>query len=98
MEKILITNDDGIDSDGLLRLVKASVKYGEVWVVAPDSQKSASSHDLIGHTAAECRGHSACLRRNRPLQSVCPFFRSKIRYDLSVERNNRRSHARFRSR
>ena len=46
MEKILITNDDGIDSDGLLRLVKASVKCGEVWVVAPDSQKSASSHAI----------------------------------------------------
>ena len=44
MKKILITNDDGIDSDGLLRLVRAAMKFGEVWVVAPKGQRSASSH------------------------------------------------------
>ena len=36
MRKILIVNDDGIESDGLLRLVRESVKYGEVWIVAPE--------------------------------------------------------------
>ena len=49
MNKILITNDDGIDADGLLRLVKAAQKYGEVWVVAPDGQRSASSHCIAIH-------------------------------------------------
>ena len=44
--KILITNDDGISSDGLLRLAKEAAKWGEVWVVAPDSQRSAASHSL----------------------------------------------------
>ena len=28
--KILITNDDGIDSDGIIRLAKAAQKFGEV--------------------------------------------------------------------
>ena len=46
MKKILITNDDGIMSDGLVRLASAAVKYGEVWVVAPDSQRSAVSHSV----------------------------------------------------
>ncbi|MGN0496270.1 MAG: 5'/3'-nucleotidase SurE [Lachnospiraceae bacterium] len=46
MRKILITNDDGIDSDGLVRLVKEAVNYGQVWVVAPDSQRSAMSHGI----------------------------------------------------
>lgn len=46
MRKILITNDDGIDSDGLIRLAKAAVEFGEVWVVAPDSQRSAMSHSI----------------------------------------------------
>lgn len=46
MKKILITNDDGINSDGLIRLVKAAVEFGEVWVVAPDSQRSAMSHSI----------------------------------------------------
>ena len=35
MKKILITNDDGIDSDGIIRLAKIAVEFGEVWVVAP---------------------------------------------------------------
>ena len=46
MRKILITNDDGIESDGLIRLAKTAVEFGEVWVVAPDSQRSAMSHSI----------------------------------------------------
>lgn len=44
--RILITNDDGIDADGIIRLAAAAVKFGEVWVVAPDSQRSAMSHSI----------------------------------------------------
>ncbi|HAP02551.1 MAG TPA: hypothetical protein DCQ87_00635 [Lachnospiraceae bacterium] len=44
MRKILITNDDGINSDGILRLVQTALEFGEVWVVAPDSQRSSMSH------------------------------------------------------
>lgn len=34
MRKILITNDDGINADGLVRLARAAAEFGEVWVVA----------------------------------------------------------------
>lgn len=44
--KILITNDDGIESDGIRRLAQASKKFGEVWVVAPNGQRSAMSHSI----------------------------------------------------
>ena len=44
MRKILVSNDDGIDSEGLKRLVEVAVKFGEVWVVAPVKQFSAKSH------------------------------------------------------
>lgn len=44
--KILITNDDGIDSDGLRRLAEMASKFGEVYIVAPDSQRSAMSHSI----------------------------------------------------
>ena len=47
--KILITNDDGIDAEGLYRLTTLAMKYGEVWVVAPDGQRSASSHSITLH-------------------------------------------------
>ena len=46
MKKILITNDDGIDADGIVRLARTAVEFGEVWVVAPDSQRSAMSHSI----------------------------------------------------
>ena len=46
MKKILITNDDGIDADGIVRLARTAMEFGEVWVVAPDSQRSAMSHSI----------------------------------------------------
>lgn len=49
-KRILITNDDGIDAQGIIRLAKAAMKYGEVWVVAPESQRSAASHSITLRT------------------------------------------------
>lgn len=43
---ILIVNDDGIQADGISQLAKAAKRYGDVWVVAPDSQRSAMSHGI----------------------------------------------------
>ncbi len=44
--RILVTNDDGIDSPGILALVKAMREVGDVIVVAPDRQQSAVGHAL----------------------------------------------------
>ena len=44
--KILVTNDDGIQSEGLLKLARALEGIAEVWVVAPDREQSAVSHAL----------------------------------------------------
>ena len=49
MRKILITNDDGIEAEGLKRLAEAAKAFGEVWVVAPAVQRSAASHSLTLH-------------------------------------------------
>lgn len=43
---ILISNDDGIGASGIKALVKAMSGCGDVYVVAPDTQRSASSHAL----------------------------------------------------
>lgn len=43
---ILITNDDGITSDGIVRLARTAKKFGEVYVVAPNNQCSAMSHRI----------------------------------------------------
>ncbi len=44
--RILITNDDGIESDGIVRLAHVAKEFGDVWVVAPESQRSAASHSI----------------------------------------------------
>jgi 5'-nucleotidase len=47
--KILVTNDDGIHSEGILLLAKALHEIGEVFVVAPDREKTAVAHSLTLH-------------------------------------------------
>ena len=46
MTRILITNDDGIHSDGLIKLEEALKEVGDVYVVAPSSEMSGASHSL----------------------------------------------------
>ncbi len=43
---ILLTNDDGINAPGLYALFKEMKKYGKVFIVAPDSEKSAVGHAI----------------------------------------------------
>jgi len=44
--KIILTNDDGIYSPGILELKKAIAPFGSVTVVAPDVQKSGVGHSI----------------------------------------------------
>jgi len=43
---ILVTNDDGVNAEGIKRLRRAMSRIGEVIVVAPETQKSGASHAL----------------------------------------------------
>ncbi len=47
--RILVTNDDGIFSEGIRVLVDALRPLGDVWVVAPDREQSATGHSLTLH-------------------------------------------------
>jgi len=47
--RILVTNDDGIHSPGLTVLAKALSRVGEVWVVAPDRERTAVAHSVTLH-------------------------------------------------
>ena len=42
MNRILVTNDDGIYSEGIRKLAKALEPLGEVVIVAPDREQSAA--------------------------------------------------------
>ncbi len=46
MPRILVTNDDGIYSEGLRKLAAACREVGDVIIVAPDREQSAASHAL----------------------------------------------------
>ncbi len=46
---ILVSNDDGIRSDGIRALAAALRRLGVVYVVAPDRERSAASHSLTLH-------------------------------------------------
>ena len=52
--RILLTNDDGIDSAGLDALRRALSGH-ELWIIAPDGERSAQSHSITVHDPIRCR-------------------------------------------
>jgi 5'/3'-nucleotidase len=44
--RILISNDDGIYSPGIVSLAKVAARFGEVRIVAPDVEQSSMSHAI----------------------------------------------------
>ncbi len=53
--KILLTNDDGIEAEGLKYLVDWAKTIGEVTVFAPKLQQSAKSHSIEIHNTYEVK-------------------------------------------
>jgi 5'-nucleotidase len=49
MPTILVTNDDGVGARGIRALQEALEELAEVYTVAPDRERSASSHSLTIH-------------------------------------------------
>ena len=46
VRRILVTNDDGIYSEGLRKLATALQPLAEIFIIAPDREQSAASHAL----------------------------------------------------
>jgi 5'-nucleotidase len=55
MARILVVNDDGIDSEGIAVLAAALRELGEVTVVAPDGDRSGTSHAISVHQAVRAQ-------------------------------------------
>ncbi len=49
MPLILVTNDDGVHSPGIVSLYKAVKLLGDAYIVAPDRERSAAGHSLTLH-------------------------------------------------
>jgi len=50
LKRILITNDDGIHAPGIIALEKSLASLGEVTVIAPEREMSATSQSISLHT------------------------------------------------
>ena len=48
--KILISNDDGLMANGITALTMALAEDNDVYVIAPDRERSAAGHSLTLHT------------------------------------------------
>jgi 5'-nucleotidase len=58
LQRVLLTNDDGIDAPGLRVLEEVSnTLASEVWVVAPDHDRSGTSHSISLHAPLRVSRH-----------------------------------------
>jgi 5'-nucleotidase len=71
--RVLLTNDDGIDSPGLHALRQIAAELSEdVWVIAPETNQSGASHSLSLHEPLRMRriDERAFAVRGTPTDSV----------------------------
>ncbi len=65
--KIVITNDDGIEAEGIKCLPKAISKLGDVYVVAPKTPQSAGSHSTTLHKPLRIAEYSLNLGEKKAM-------------------------------
>jgi 5'/3'-nucleotidase len=83
--RILLTNDDGIDSPGLHALREIAGQLSEdVWVVAPETNQSGASHSLSLHEPLRMRriDDRAFAVRGTPTDSVIMGVRHVLKDKL----------------
>ena len=69
--RILVTNDDGIRAPGIETLERiARSLSNDVWVVAPETEQSATSHALTLRRPLRTRKHG---RRRYEIRHDAPF-------------------------
>lgn len=73
--RILVSNDDGVFSPGILALAKVAAEFGQVRVVAPDVEQSAMSHAItvrrpLHYTKTEINGIEAFRVDGTPADCV----------------------------
>ena len=61
--RLLITNDDGIEGVGLIELARSLSVDHEVWVVAPDKNRSAISNAITMNDPLKiCKKKERCSK------------------------------------
>ncbi len=54
-KKILLTNDDGVEAEGIKKLADVLKKEFKVFIIAPDRPRSATSHAVTLHKPLRCK-------------------------------------------
>lgn len=93
MYKFLVSNDDGINSIGLLTLARSLSRLGEVYVVAPAEEQSGKSMSLtyltsVNPLSAEVEGATeAHVIDGTPVDCVrwcLDYYKDKVEFDFVI--------------
>jgi len=85
--KIVITNDDGIEAEGIKRLTKVISQLGEVYVVAPKTPQSAGSHAMTLHKPLRVEEYSLNIGEKKAMRvSGSPADCVLLAVDILVKR------------
>ena len=86
--KILVCNDDGIFSKGILQLASSMSEIGETTVVAPDDERSATGHAITLHKPLRIKPVNLPELNIRAFAvDGTPADCVKIGYDIVMERD-----------
>ncbi|MGI6188524.1 MAG: 5'/3'-nucleotidase SurE [Clostridiales bacterium] len=85
--RILVCNDDGIYSNGILQLASSMSRIGETTVVAPDEERSATGHAITLHKPLRVKPVNLPKLNIRAYAvNGTPADCVKIGYDIVMER------------
>ncbi len=77
--RILISNDDGIYSPGIVALAKVASRFGEVRIVAPDVEQSSMGHAITSSRPLRYKRTAHLPQQNRPRCSASVASPSALR-------------------
>lgn len=83
---ILVCNDDGIYSPGILALAEVASEFGDVRIVAPDREQSAMGHSITTNTPLRSRSLKIDGRFNGQAVTGTPADAIKLAHDQLLDR------------
>ncbi len=83
---ILVCNDDGIFSPGILALAEVANEFGQVEIIAPDRQQSAVGHAITVSTPLRSRSFQIDGRFNGQAVTGTPADSVKLGHDQLLDR------------
>lgn len=83
---ILVCNDDGIFSPGILALAEVADEFGDVEIIAPDRQQSAVGHAITMNTPLRSRSFQIDGRFNGQAVTGTPADSVKLGHDQLLDR------------